>query len=352
MDITTVGIDLAKLVFSVCAMDFHGRVLFRKDLKREALKPWLLQLPAGTVVGMEACSSGHYWARFCRDQGLQPRLMSAEYVRAFRKNLAIKNDRSDAEAIATASRQGNMRFVAVKSVEQQTRLSWHRVRDGYKKDRLAIMNRIRGLLAEFGVAINRSAKALESALRHLESYELPGEFERLIRMQQRHWQQIEDQYEQATAHIEARAKRDEACKRLSGMTGVGPMTADAVVSTIHAGDFKNGRNFAAWIGLTPRQSGTGGKVQLGKITARGDRYLRTLLVQGARSTVSKAKRTPTDKQTAEQQWIVGLASRVSYGKLLVAVANKHARQIWSMLYRGEEYDPDAWLKHPMVQRSA
>ncbi len=150
MSTITIGVDLAKVLFSACEVDGPGHVLRRQDLRREPFALWLAQQPAGTVVAMEACSGAHHWARRCLEHGLQPRIMAAQFVKPFRKSVRSKNDRNDAEAIATAARQGNMRFVPVKDIDQQVRLSWHRVREGYKVESLAIGNRIRGLLAEFG----------------------------------------------------------------------------------------------------------------------------------------------------------------------------------------------------------
>lgn len=351
MESTTVGIDLAKQVFSICVMDERGRVLQRRELKRDALPAFLAQLPAGTVVAMEACSGAHYWGRFCQAQGLVPRLMAAQFVKPFRKSAAIKNDRADAEAIATAARHGAMRFVGVKSVAQQARLCWHRVREGYKTEALAAANRMRGLLAEFGVVIDKSDAALGRTLARLDELGLPADVVELMRQQQTHWQAIEAQLNVCTARIKAHAGQDAQCKRLRGITGVGPLTADAIVATVgNASEYKNGRQYAAWLGLVPRQHGTGGKVVLGAITCRGDDYLRTLLIQGARSSVKRAKAVAPEKRTAEQLWIVQLSTRLHYGKVLVAIANKHARQIWAMLARGEDYDAEAWLKHAMVQR--
>ena len=351
MESTTVGIDLAKNVFSVCVMNDKGQVIQHRELKRGALSEWLMQLPAGTVVAMEACSSAHYWGRLCLRRDLIPRLMAAQFVKPFRKSAAIKNDRQDAEAIATAARQGNMRFVAVKTVDQQVRLSWHRVREGYKRDALAVTNRIRGLLAEFGIAISPSRIALRRVLVRLDDLNLPTELVQLIRQQQAYWQQIEEQMAICEARIQEHAGHDERCVRVRALSGVGAITADAVVAAIgNAAEFKNGRQCAAWLGLTPRQFGTGGKVLLGRISCRGDTYLRTLLIQGARSSLRRAHATPAEKMTPEQQWIMQLAARLPFGKVLVAIANKHIRQIWAMLARGEAYDPHAWLKHPMVQR--
>lgn len=160
----TIGVDLAKQVFSICGLDATGRVQQRRELSRSAFETWLVQVPAGTIIAMEACSGAHHWARRCRDLGLEPRLIAAQLVVPFRKSALHKNDRNDAEAIATAARQGNMRFVPAKTVDQQARLSWHRVREGYKIEALAIGNRLRGLLAEFGVAVARSDAALRRAL--------------------------------------------------------------------------------------------------------------------------------------------------------------------------------------------
>jgi transposase len=351
MESTTIGIDLAKNVFSICVMNDKGQVTQRLELKRDALADWLRQREAGTIVAMEACSSAHYWARFCQQHDLRPRLMAAQFVKPFRKSSAIKNDRHDAEAIATAARQGNMRFVAVKTVEQQARLSWHRVRDGYKKDALAVTNRIRGLLAEFGIVISKSKSALRRALEELKQLDLPPAMIALIQLQQQYWAQIEAQKKQCDEQIQAQAEADERCQRIRALSGVGPLTADAIVASIgNAQDFKNGRQCAAWLGLTPSQHGTGGRVLLGRISCRGDSYLRSLLIQGARSSLQRAKVTPEAEQTPEQKWIVQLATRLPFGKVLAAIANKHARQIWAMLARGEAYDPEAWLKHPMVQR--
>lgn len=351
MESITVGVDLAKQVFALCTVDGTGRVSTRQELGRTGFHAWVGSQPAGTVVAMEACSSAHYWGRQCQQHGLVPRLMAAQFVKPFRKNALVKNDRQDAEAIATAARQGNMRFVAVKSEAQQVRLCWHRVREGYKKDAQAVRNRLRGLLAEFGVVPAPSVTALKRALADLDAYALPPLLCRLIRQQEQHLNDIEGYMKECDEHIGEQAKTDERCQRLRALTGIGALTADAVVASVgNASEFRNGRQFAAWMGLTPTQFGSGGKVNLGRISCRGDRYLRTLLIQGARSSVQRAKVVPADKATPEQVWIVELANRLSYGKLLVAVANKHARQIWAMLSRGEDYDPEAWLKHPMVQR--
>lgn len=353
MNTTTVGVDLAKSSFSVCVMDDGGRVRSRHDFRRDAFAAWLVQLPAETIVAMEACSGAHHWGRVCFAHGLQPRLMAAQFVTPFRKSRAAKNDRNDAEAIATAARQGNMRFVPVKTVEQQARLSWHRVREGFKTERLAAMNRLRGLLAEFGVVIETGPAALRRAVpAFLERCDLPAEFMELIANLDDHWKQVHAQLRECDKRIGAHAKADERCVRLQALTGIGSLTADAAVAAVNDGkEFRHGRQMSAWLGLVPRQHSSGGHETLGRISRSGDSYLRTLLIQGARSSVNQAKRISQDKATPEQLWIQQLASRMSFGRLLVAVANKHARQLWAMLARGEAYDPHAWINHPMTQRN-
>ena len=349
----TIGIDLAKSVFSTCTVDATGRVVQRQDLRREAFASWLVQLPAGTLIAMEACSGAHHWARRGIDHGLQPRLMAAQFVKPFRKSQAAKNDRNDAEAIATAARQGNMRFVPVKSIDQQARLAEHRVREGYKADALAASNRLRGILAEFGIVVARSDAALRRLLAGLDELPLPASTREALDQLQRHWSALREHEATCSRRILAQSHDDERCARLRRIIGIGPLTADALVATIGNGhDFRNGRQLAAWLGLTPSQHSSGGKARLGTISCRGDGYLRTLLIQGARSSLQRAQAVAVAKATPEQIWIRDLASRLPFGKVVVAIANKHARQAWAMLARGEDYDAHAWLKHPMVQRPA
>jgi len=353
MSTITIGVDLAKHVFSACEVDGLGHVLRRQDLRLDAFSPWLARQPAGTVVAMEACSGAHYWARRCLEYGLEPRIIAAQFVKPFRKSSKTKNDRADAEAIATAARQGNMRFVPVKAVDQQVRLSWHRVREGYKIESLAIGNRIRGLLAEFGVIVAQSDLALRRLLADLdEQAGLPVEFKELLRDLADHWSQLRTHFDACDARIEAHARDDERCVRLRAIVGIGPITADAAVATVgNAHEFKQGRQMAAWLGLVPTQHSSGGHARLGEISCRGDAYLRTLLIQGARSSLQRAKAVATEKATPEQRWIRSLDGRMPFGKVIVAIANKHARQIWAMLARDVDYDPHACLHHPMHQRS-
>jgi len=351
MNTITIGIDLAKQAFSVCEVDATGRVRQRKDYGRNAFATWLPQVPAGTVVAMEACSGAHHWARRCIAYGLQPRLIAAQFVTPFRKRRTTKNDRHDAEAIATAARQGNMRFVPVKTEEQQARLSWHRVREGYKAEALALSNRMRGLLAEFGVIAAKS----DHALRHVLADDavksrLPTMLVTLLDDLNGHWSQLRERIAGCDKRIASHACTDARCQRIRVLAGIGPLTADAMMATVgSAQDFRNGRHLAAWLGLTPIQHSSGGRNRLGAISCRGDGYLRTLLIQGARSSLQRAKAVSREKATREQIWIQQLATRLPFGKLLVAIANKHARQLWAMLAHEVDYDPHACLGHPMHQ---
>jgi transposase len=216
------------------------------------------------------------------------------------------------------------------------------------------MNRIRGLLAEFGIVIAKSEIALRRALGEiLEHEDLPRQFVELLQGLREHWQQIQSHRHVCDQRIQSHADTDEHCRRVRALNGIGPLTADAVVASVGDGrDYKNGRQMAAWLGLVPCQHSSGGHQRLGHISRSGDAYLRTLLIQGARSSVLQASRASPGKATPEQIWINQLATRMPFGKLLVAIANKHVRQLWAMLARGDAYDPNAWLRHPMVQRNA
>jgi len=347
MDITTAAADLAKNLITVCAQVSSGRTVERRDLRRDAFLPWLRRLPSGCVVGMEACSSAHYWAREMAALGLTPRIVAAEFVQPFRKSRAGKNDRNDAEAIAIAVREANMRFVAVKSVEQQARLARHRMREGWKEERTALGNRIRGLLAEFGVAIPKSRAALgrELALA-MHDERLPESVREIVRAAREHLDLLQQRIAECDRAIGLACRNDPATRRLQELCGVGPTGADAAVATIgDARAFRNGRQFAAWLGLTPRQFSSGGTTRLGSITRRGDAYLRTLLIQGARSAVKSAMRCPPERASRLQQWIVQLQARVGHQKALVAIANKNARVIWALLARDESYNPEAWKQY-------
>jgi transposase len=340
--ITTVGVDLAKNVIVVCAADASGRTMFFKQLGFRGFAEWAVNLSPCTIA-MEACSSAHFWARTLEALGHRPKLLSPDLVAAFRKSKGAKNDRNDAQAILVAALQPDMRFVSVKSVEQQSILACHRMREGWKSERTALINRVRGLLAEFGLWIGRSPHNLTRSLpRLIQEEQLPGRMRALLCQAQEHLLRLETLMEQCELDICEHARQSEPAQRLSALNGIGPITASAIVATVgNAADFRNGRQMAAWSGLVPKQSSSGGKERLGKITKRGDTYLRGLLTQGARSTLNAALARPPDKRSQLEHWIVALRHRVGYHKSLVAIANKHARICWALLARGERYDPQA-----------
>jgi len=350
---TTVGIDLAKEVFAVCVMDAAGTVIERQRLRRAAFERWLQSLQGTCVVAMEACSSAHHWARLLAARGHTVRLITPAFVTPFRKS--GKNDDHDAEAIAIAARQPTMRFVPVKTVEAQTILCWHRARQGWIEERSALITRLRGLLAEFGIVIARSADRLRKALPALtdDDTTLPPALRPLVLEAIEQLRALDARLERCDAEVAAHARSDPAAQRLRQVLGVGPLTSSAVVATVpNAQLFQNGRRFSAWLGITPRQHSSGGKTRLGRSTRRGDAYLRTLFVQGARSTLQSALRTEPAKASHLQRWIVALYQRKGYHKTLVAIANKHARIAWVLLARGENYDPNAWQRSARIERNA
>jgi transposase len=344
--ITTVGIDLAKQVMAVCAMDAGGRMVMRKVLRRDRLLRWTGALPS-CVVSMEACGGAHYWARELTQQGHTVRIIAAEFVQAFRKS--GKNDANDAEAIATAARQPTMRFVAMKSVEQQAALCVHRLRQGVTEERTAVINRLRGLLTEFGVVAPLSPEKLRRELARCQDPDdlrLPATVRQLVGDQVIALDQLDARLASYAETIAAQAQQSEIARRLQTIAGVGPTTAAAIVATVgQPQEFRNGRQFAAWLGLVPKQHSTGGKTRLGRITKRGDAYLRTLLILGARSTLQSALRKPPEGRHRLQQWIVAVLGRIGYHKTLVAIANKHARIIWALLVKGEAFDVRRLAQH-------
>jgi transposase len=337
--ITTVGLDLAKQVMAVHAVEADGKMVMRKVLRRDQLLRWTATL-APCVVAMEACGGAHYWARELTRQGHTVRIMVAEFVQAFRKS--GKNDANDAEAICTAARQPNMRFVAMKSVEQQAALCVHRLRQGLVEERTALINRLRGLLTEFGVVAPLSPEKLRRELarcQDLEDARLPPTLGQLVGDQVTALDELEKRMAAYAEQIAAQAAQSDVAQRLQSIAGVGPTTAAAMVATVgQPQEFRNGRQFAAWLGLTPKQHSTGGKTRLGRITRRGDAYLRTLLILGAKSALQAALRKPPEARHRLQQWIVAVFGRIGYHKTLVAIANKHARIIWALLVKGEDFD--------------
>ena len=333
------GVDLAKHVIQVHAVDAAGRVLTTKPLARAKFIEWCVRLPAGCMVAMEASSSAHHWARKLVVLGLDPRIISAQLVEPYRSQGASgKNDANDAAAICEAASRPSMRFIPVKSIEQQSMLCVHRLREGIKEDRTACINRIRGLLAEFGLVFPQSPCELQAVLSEVleDAANELGTLARLtLQRAQAQWHELDEHLAWCDERIAAHAKDNAAVKAAATLLGIGPVTASAVVATV--GDFKqfkSGAQFGAWIGLTPRQRSSGGKNNLGGITKRGDTYLRTLLIQGAKSAVMTAHR----RQDKISNWVVSLRERSGWQKAVVALANKNARILWAVMTRGDAFD--------------
>ena len=348
-EITRVGVDLAKRVIQVHAVDAVGRVVVAKALARDRFAPWCAQLPPGCLVAMEACSGAHHWARKLQTFGLDVRLIAANFVVPYRmQGRGGKNDANDAAAVCEAASRPSMRFVPVKSVEQQSLLSLHRLREGYKEERTACINRIRGLLAEFGLVFAQSPKVLREVLAEVveDATNELGYLARLaLQRAHLHWLEIETHIAWCDERIAAHVKADEQAAQAARLTGVGPVTASAVVASV--GDFRqfrNARQFGAWLGLVPKQNSSGGKASLGHITKRGDQYLRTLLIQGAKSAVMTAHQ----RKDRLSQWTLGLRERLGWQKAVVAVANKNARILWAVLARGAAFDADHVSIKPMT----
>jgi transposase len=322
--VSTVGIDLAKNVFSVHAVDSAGTVIVRRTLSRAKLSELVAQLPP-CLIGMEACSGAHEWARRFVTFGHTVKLMAPKFVTPYRKG--GKNDGNDAEAICEAVARPNMRLVPVESTEPQSDLSLHRVRQGFVEERTATLNRLRGLLAEFGHVV--PVRAVEMRRRVPAIIEkLPTRVAGCARDLLEHATQLEAKALQYEREIKIHVRTNELARRAQVRLGIGPLTASALVATVGNGrDFKNGRQFAAWLGLVPRQYSTGGKTRLGHITKRGDPYLRTLLVMGARSVLQRAA-SLTDPLS---RWALAVRERRGYHRACIAIAAKNARVAWALL---------------------
>lgn len=344
-----VGVDLSKRVIQVHAVDGGGRVLTNRALSRDHFLPWCRSLPAGCLVAMEVSSSAHHWARKLLAMGLDARIVSAHLAAPYRsEGHAGKNDANDAAAICEAASRPHMRFVPIKSIEQQSLLCVHRLREGVKADRTACINRIRGLLLEFGLAVPTGVRALRLVLDDLledASNEMNGLARLTLRRAKDQWDELDKHLAWCDERLTAHAADNETVQRASALMGLGPVTASAAVATV--GDFKqfkSGAQLGAWLGLVPKQHSSGGKNPLGTITKRGDAYLRTLLIQGAKSVVNTAH-TRTDPIS---QWVLALKERSGWQKAVVALANKNARILWAVMTRGEAFDRHHVNKKPGV----
>jgi transposase len=337
MKITTIGVDLAKSVFQVHGVDERGKAVLRKQLRREQMVEFFAKLPP-CLVGMEACGSAHHWARVLQTHGHTVRLIAAQFVKPYVKS--NKNDVADAAAICEAVSRPHMRFVPVKSVEQQAVLAVHRARQGFVKARTAQANQIRGLLAEFGLIIPRGLWLIRQrvpAMLDAAGDAVPLAFRHLIERLLDHLKELDRQVGEFEVQIKAWHRSSEMSRRLEQIPGIGPLGATALVASIaDAKSFSNGRQLAAWLGLVPRQNSSGGKQKLLGMSKRGDVYLRTLLIHGARSAILAAQR----KARTDDSWLGSLLRRRHVNIAAVALANKNARTIWALMAHDREFQAD------------
>jgi len=337
-EVTTVGIDLAKNVFQVHGVDIEGSVVVRRQLRRTQVLSFFGRLPP-CIVGMEACASAHHWAREIQALGHQVRLMPPRYVKPYVKR--NKNDMADAEAICEAVMRPNMRFVALKTPEQQALLMLHKSRQLFVRQRINLTNALRGHLAELGIVAPTGRNGLERLLKVIEDAgddRVPPLARASLLALCDQLVMVKRQILEADRSILAWYRSSEVSQRLGTIPGIGPLIATALVASVpdpHA--FKSGRDMAAWVGLVPKQNSTGGKERLGHISKAGNRYLRTLLVTGALSVIRRAKATGYRRRP----WLKDLLERRSTKLAAIALANKNARTAWAMMAHGTCYEEPA-----------
>jgi transposase len=355
--IARVGVDLAKNVIQVHAVDGGGRRVVARAFRREQFLAWCAQLPAGCLVAMEACAGAHHFGRRLRAMGLDARLIAASFVSPYRmEGKGGKNDMTDAAAICEAASRPTMRFVPIKSCEQQGVMSLHRVRQGLKDERTACINRIRGVLAESGLVFGKSPKVLRAVLADViedAGNEISAMGRRVLQRAFEHWRELDEHMRWCDREVGQHVRGSPAARRAARLDGIGELGASAITAGV--GDFnqfKSGAQFGAWLGIVPRQNSSGGKASLGRITKRGDDYLRTLLIQGAKSAVMSAGK----RDDPISRWLVQLTARVGWQKACVAMANKNARILWAVMTREQGYDPHHVSVKPQAklpaQRSA
>src|SRR5215471_4734716 len=334
MNVTTLGIDLAKNIFQLHGVNAHGKVVLQKRVSRSKLRETIAQLPP-CVIGMEACASAHYWAREFQQLGHTVKLISPQFVKPYVKG--NKNDSRAAEAICEAVSRPHMRFVPLKTVESQDIQAIHRMRSRLIRDRTALGNQIRGLLAERGIVMpqgmTRVRQQLPSIIEDLGNQLTPLSRE-VMRELYEEFVALDERVTRADHLVQRVFTQSAACQKLAQVEGIGPVVATALVAAVgSAKEFTNGRHLAAWLGLVPRQCSSGGKERLLGISKRGDRYLRALLIHGARATVHHARR----KTDARSRWIMSLEQRRGKNIATVAIANKNARIAWALLTSDAQY---------------
>ena len=343
MKITTIGIDLAKSIFQVHGVDERGKTVLRKQLKRKDVVSFFANIEP-CLIGMEACGSAHYWARKLMELGHTVRLISPQFVKPYVKT--NKSDRNDAEAICEAVGRPNMRFVPVKTAEQQSVLALHRARQGFVKARTAQANQIRGVLAEFGIVIPQGIKHIAKHLPEIrEDGEngLPGIMRQLLERLGDNLKQMDEQVGKLEQQIKLWHRDNEQSRKLEEIAGIGPITASAYVATVgDARSFKNARQVPAWLGMVPRHEGTGGRVKMGPISKRGDVYLRTMLIHGARAVIRQFERKPDQADG----WLKKLLARRNKNIAAVALAARNARIAWALLKHERSYEHDYVATRP------
>ena len=342
MEVTTIGIDIAKRIFQIHSVNKHGKTILKKKLMRDQVLTFMSNIPR-CLVGMEACGGANYWAREISKLGHEVKLMAPQFVKPYVKT--NKNDEADAEAICEAVTRPNMRFVPIKSVEQQDILSIHRVRERLVRNRTALANEIRGLLLEFGFIIPQGInkiiiklteildEGILSNLSHQTFSDLKEEF-----------LENDKKIKELEKRLKTIASELDRYQQLTAIPGLGLITATALIATIgNASCFKDGRQLSSWLGLVPKQHSSGGKEKLLSISKRGNVYLRTLLIQGARAVLNAKLRFTTEEQKTKKdyskftQWMFNLSERRGHNKTIVAVANKMARVVFAVLSSGNDY---------------
>ncbi len=335
--ISTIGIDVGKNTFHLVGLDKRGVIVLQQKVTRHQLGRRLSNIPR-CLIGMEACSGTHYLARQLTALGHDVRLIPAQYVKPFLKG--HKNDYRDAEAIAEAVQRPTMHFVSIKTPEQMDLLALHRVRSRLVGQRTGVINQIRGFLLERGITVRQGPMPLRKALPEILSASSDALSPRMINLIGeliQDWRRLDERIAAVSSEIEALAKQDASCQRLMSVPGIGPIISSAVVAAIGNGaGFKQGRDFAAWLGLIPRQESTGDRTILGKISKRGNKYVRTLFVQAAHVVLA---RRPSTARQGLWPWIERASKRLHRNMLAIALANKLARIAWAVLARGQAYQP-------------
>ena len=329
-EISTIGLDLAKSVFQVHAVDEAGRVVLRSQIKRAQLLAFFAALTP-CLVGMEACSGAHYWARELGKLGHEARLMPPSYVKPYVKR--GKTDAADAEAICEAVTRPNMRFVPIKTQEQQSVLLMHRVRDFLVRQLTQVSNALRAHLGEFGLVVPKGLQNIERLVALAEAGGLPVNALNAARLLAEQFRDTRIKVEDVTTEINRASQTDPAARRLKSIPGIGPITSSVLAATLpDATGFKTARDLAAWLGLTPKPHSSGGKERLGKISKMGNRYIRRLLYLGAMGVIAARRRKP-----AGDDWLGQMLARKPVKLVAIALASRMARTVWALLRSGESY---------------